>query len=59
MKHSLMTFGEKYTEKDMKEFFDLLPIEDGRFPSQYCSDMLTGKLEDEAQPEAEATPPEE
>lgn len=42
-----MTFGEKYTEADVKHFFDLVTIEDGKFDAQYVSDMLTGKLKDD------------
>jgi len=48
MKSMLMGFGEKYTDKDVKNFFDVVPIEEGKFPAKYCSDMLTGKLKEEA-----------
>lgn len=47
MKTALTTFGERYTEADVKNFFDLVPLEDGKFPAKYCSDMLTGKLKEE------------
>lgn len=39
-----MTFGEKYTEKDVENFFSLVPVSDGHIPVKYCQDMLTGKL---------------
>lgn len=42
-----MTFGEKYTEADVNHFFELVPVEDGKFDAQYTCDMLTGKLKDE------------
>lgn len=42
-----MTYGDRYTEADMKNFFDLVNIENGKFPAKYCSDMLTGKLKDD------------
>lgn len=42
-----MTFGEKYTEKDVTNFFNLVPVEDGHIPAKYCGDMLTGKLKQE------------
>jgi len=48
MKSMLMGYGEKYTDKDVKNFFDIVPIEDGKFPAKYCSDLLTGKLKEEA-----------
>merc|ERR1711970_561995 len=47
IKTALMTYGEKYTEADIKNFFGLVPIDDGKFPAKYCSDMLTGKLKDD------------
>ena len=47
MKSALTGFGEKYTEGDVKNFFDLIQIEDGKFSAKYCSDMLTGKLKDD------------
>jgi hypothetical protein len=42
-----MTFGEKYTEKDVNQFFGLVPVEDGFISAKYCGDMLTGKLKDD------------
>ena len=42
-----MTYGEKYTEKDISNFFGLVPVEDGKFPGKYVSDMLTGKLKED------------
>jgi len=47
IKTALLTFGEKYTAADVQQFFDIVPIEDGKFPAKHCSDMLTGKLKDE------------
>jgi len=47
IKEPLMTFGDKYKEKDVANFFELVPVEGGKFPAQYCCDMLTGKLKDE------------
>jgi len=46
IKTALLTFGERYTEQDVKNFFDIVPVENGKFPAQYCADMLTGKLKD-------------
>ena len=42
-----MTFGEKYTEKDIKNFFDLVNIEDGKLDAKYITDLLLGRLKDE------------
>jgi len=47
IKTALLTFGERYTEAEVKHFFEVVPVEDGKFPAQYCSDMLTGKLKEE------------
>lgn len=47
IKTTMMQFGERYTEKDMKDFFDLVPVEDGKMDAKYISDMLTGKLRDD------------
>jgi len=47
IKTMLMGYGEKYTEKDVKNFFECVPIEDGKFPAKFCSDMLTGKLKEQ------------
>jgi len=47
IKTALLTFGEKYTEADVQQFFDIVPIEDGKFPAKHCSDMLTGKLKED------------
>jgi len=51
IKTALVTFGEKYTEKDVKQFFEMMPIEAGKFPSKYVCDMLTGKLEEQEEGE--------
>lgn len=42
-----MTYGEKYTEKDIENFFDLVPTPGGKIPCKYVTDMLTGKLKEE------------
>jgi len=42
-----MGFGERYTAKDIANFFEAVPIEDNKFPAKYCSDMITGKLKDD------------
>lgn len=47
IKTALQMFGERYTDADVKNFFGLVPVEDGKFPAQYCTDMLTGKLRDD------------
>jgi hypothetical protein len=47
IKTALTTFGERYTEKDVENFFGLINVEEGKFDSKYCSDMLTGKLRDD------------
>lgn len=47
IKTALTTYGEKYTEADIKNFFGLVAIEDGKFEAKYVSDMLTGKLRDD------------
>jgi len=31
----------------VKQFYELVPLEDGKLPAKYCSDMLTGKLKDD------------
>jgi len=47
---ALMTFGEKYPEKDVDHFYDCARIEDNKMDAQYLSDMLLGRLnDDEAQ----------
>jgi len=47
IKTALMTYGDKYTAADMKNFFDLVPIENGKMPAKYCQDLLTGKLKEQ------------
>ncbi|XP_018012838.1 myosin regulatory light chain 2 isoform X3 [Hyalella azteca] len=47
IKTALMTYGDKYSDDDIKNFFGLVPIEDGKFPAKYVSDLLTGKLKDD------------
>jgi len=47
MKTALMTYGEKYTEKDISNFFEVVSPADGKFEAKYCSDLLTGKLKDD------------
>ncbi|KAF2349178.1 EF-hand domain pair [Trinorchestia longiramus] len=47
IKTALMTYGDKYSDADIKNFFSLVSIEDGKFEAKYVSDMLTGKLKDD------------
>jgi len=47
IKTALMTYGDKYSEQDMKNFFDMVPVEGGKIPAKYCQDLLTGKLKDD------------
>merc|ERR1711887_527400 len=47
IQHSLMTWGDKYTKKDMESFFGLVPVDNGKIPVKYCQDMLTGKLKND------------
>jgi len=48
IKTTLMTYGDKYTEKDMSNMFDCLPIDGGKFDAKYAGELLTGKLKEEA-----------
>lgn len=45
-KTAMMTYGEKYPEKDVDVFFEATPIEDGKMDAQYIGDMLLGKLDE-------------
>merc|ERR1719341_1575766 len=47
IKTALMTYGDKYTKQEVKNFFDLVPIENGKMPAKYCQDLLTGKLKEQ------------
>lgn len=47
LKTALVTYGEKYTDKDVQNMWDCVQIEDGKFAAKYASDMLTGKLKEE------------
>jgi len=47
MRQTLMQFGERYTKADVDAFFEIVPIEDNKFPAKHCSDLLTGKLKEE------------
>lgn len=42
-----MQFGERYTETDVNNFFEIVSVDDGKFDSKYCCDMLTGKLRED------------
>ena len=42
-----MTYGEKYTEKDVKSFYSLVGAKNGKISAKYCQDMLTGRLKEE------------
>merc|ERR1711970_549833 len=47
IKTALMTYGEKYSQKDIDNFFGMVPISGGKFPAKYCQDLLTGRIKDE------------
>jgi len=47
IKTALMTYGDKYTEQDMKNFFEMVPVDGGKIPAKYCQDLLTGKLKND------------
>merc|ERR1711942_75274 len=53
LKTAITTFGEKYTAKDVKIFYDMMPVKDNKFPAQYITDLLTGKIEEEPEQEEE------
>lgn len=42
----MTTFGEKYTDKDLQEFFKSVPIEENKMDCKYICDMLTGKIDE-------------
>jgi len=44
---ALTTFGDKYDKSDMKNLYDLVPVEGGKMSAKYCQDLLTGKLKTE------------
>ena len=46
----LVTFGEKYTEKEVKQFYEIVTVDDGKMDCQYICDMMTGKLRDDDAP---------
>merc|ERR1711887_535206 len=58
IKTALLTFGEKYTEADVQSFFEMMPVENNRFPAKYICDLLTGKLEEGNEEEEGAAPAE-
>merc|ERR1712183_502983 len=41
---AVTTFGDKYTKEDLKNFYDVVPVESNSFKAKYCQDLLTGKL---------------
>jgi len=47
LKASMTTWGEKYTAKDVKIFYEMMPVENNKFPAKYICDLLTGKIEEE------------
>merc|ERR1712002_348427 len=53
IKSVLMGYGERYTKQDIDNFFEAVPIEDNKFPAQYITDLLTGKIEEEPEQEEE------
>merc|ERR1711887_30092 len=52
-KASLTTFGEKYTNKEIKVFYDMVPVVDNNISAQYVCDLLTGKIEEAPEEAAE------
>jgi len=53
LKTLMTTYGEKYTAKDVKIFYEMMPVENNAFPAKYICDLLTGKIEEEAEQEEE------
>jgi len=53
LKASMTTWGEKYTAKDVKIFYEMMPVENNKFPAKYICDLLTGKIEEETPQEDE------
>jgi len=53
LKTSITTWGEKYTAKDVKIFYEMMPVENNKFPAKYICDLLTGKIEEETPQEEE------
>merc|ERR1712183_1030099 len=52
-KASLTTFGEKYTNKEIKVFYDMVPVVYNKISAQYVCDLLTGKIEEAPEEAAE------
>merc|ERR1712183_1169205 len=52
-KQTMMTWGDKYTEQDVANFFDVVPIDNNKISAKYVVDLLTGKIEDTQEEEAE------
>jgi len=50
-KTEMMMYAEKYTKKDMANLYELLPVENNKFPAKYCCDMLSGKHDNEEEEE--------
>lgn len=42
-----MTFGEKYTEKEVNHFFEIAEASDNMMDCKRICDMLTGKIQDD------------
>jgi len=53
LKTLMTTFGEKYTAKDVKIFYEMMPVQNNSFPAKYICDLLTGKIEEEVEQEEE------
>jgi hypothetical protein len=47
-----MTYGDKYSEKEVNHFFELAPIEENKINCSLVCDMILGKTEDEVPPAA-------
>merc|ERR1712183_1026307 len=52
-KQTMTTFGEKYTAKEIKTFYDMVSVENNKISAKYVVDLLTGKIEDTQEEEAE------
>merc|ERR1711931_473245 len=53
LKTSITTWGEKYTNKEIKVFYDMVPVVDNKISAQYVCDLLTGKIEEAPEEAAE------
>lgn len=52
-RHALMTWGDKFTSKEVDDAFDVMDIDDnGRIDTQALITLLTGSQEEEGEGEA-------